>query len=186
MTLGRILLVVKRLGAACKGLALVEFALIAPVLVLLYLGTIEGTSAVRAYMKVNAATQAYADLIANQPSVTKSSLAHYCSSVKLVITPLDATTLSIASASVTNTNGVIAQDWHDIGQCGSGVGSIAGLTQATGLTPYNGDSAIVVKASYAYSSVIRLVLPGTQTLTETAAARPRQNSTVDCADCTQN
>ncbi len=186
MIRGRILLAMKRLGANCKGLALVEFALVAPLLIVLYLGTIEGTSAVRAYMKVNAATQAYADLIANQPSITKSSLAHYCSSVKLVMTPLDATTLSIASASVTNTNGAIAQDWHDTGQCGSGVGSIAGLTLAAGLTPYKGDSAIVVSASYTYSSIIRLLLPGIQTLTETAAARPRQNSTVDCADCQQN
>ena len=62
MIRGRILLAMKRLGANCKGLALVEFALVAPLLIVLYLGTIEGTSAVRAYMKVNAATQAYADL----------------------------------------------------------------------------------------------------------------------------
>jgi Flp pilus assembly protein TadG len=186
MIRGRIRPAMKRLGANCKGLALVEFAFVAPVLVLLYLGTIEGTSAVRAYMKVNAATQAYADLIANQPSVTKSSLANYCASVKLIMTPLGASTLSIAAASVTNTNGAIAQDWHDTGQCGSGVSSIDGRTQASGLTPYKGDSAIVVRASYAYSSIIRLLMPGIQTLTESAAARPRQNSTVDCADCSQN
>ena len=174
-----------------RGAALVEFAILSPLLVLLYLGTVEATSAVRAYLKLNAAAQTYADLIANQPSITTTSLANYCAGAKLVFFPLSSTQLSIAAASVSNTSGTKAQDWHDTSNCGAGVASITGLTLASCpgtncLIPNSGDSAIVVQAKYTYTSFLHYVLPITQTFTQVASARPRQNAKIPCSNCTAN
>ena len=178
----------------CRGAALVEFAVIAPLLVLLYLGTFEATTAVRAYMKVNAAAQSYADLIANQESITTTSLTNYCAGAKLALAGLNTSGLSLAAASVTadKTSGTPAQDWHDTTHCGTGIGSISGTTLAgtcpgsTCLVPNKSDSVIVVRASYAYVAFLHYILPASQTFAQTASARPRQDSTIDCSDCTQN
>lgn len=169
-----------------RGVAFVEFAVTAPIVVLLYLGTIEATSAVRAYLKFNAAVQTYADLIANQDSITKASLGNYCAGAALVMTGLNTSTLSIAAASVSNKSGAISQDWHDTSQCGTGVASIVGTTIANNLTPNDGDSAIAVQGRYTYTSFLHYVLPLTQTFSQTAAARPRDNATIPCSDCTKN
>jgi Flp pilus assembly protein TadG len=182
-----------RLGSDRGGAALVEFAIIAPLLVLLYIGTVESTSAVRAYLKLNAAAQAYADLIANQapnPGITTTSLANYCAGAKLVLFPLDTSKLSIAAASLSN-SGTPAQDWHDTVSCGTAVSSIAGLTLdpcpgSSCLVPNSGDSAIIVKASYSYTSFLHYVLPLTQTFTQVASARPRQNAKIPCSNCAAN
>ncbi len=180
-----------RLARDRRGAALVELAIIAPLLVLLYAGTVEATAAVRAYMKLNAAAQTYADLIANQPSVTTSSLANYCAGAQLVMSPLNAAQLSIAAASITNSSGTTAQDWHDTTHCGTGVSSISGTSLASCpgancLTPNSGDTAIVVQARYTYTSFLRYVLPLSQTFTQVTSARPRQNSKISCGSCTQN
>jgi Flp pilus assembly protein TadG len=182
----------RRLHAACgsrRGAALVEFALILPVMVFLFFGTFEATRLVRAVMKVGNATQTYANLVAADFSGTLAlaDLSNDCAGARLVLTPYAGAPFSAAIASVTNNSGTRSQDWHDITHCGSGVSSISGTSLApSNLTPNNGDSVIVVKAQYSYTSPITYLLPSSQTLTQTAFARPRNNSTLTCASCTPN
>jgi Flp pilus assembly protein TadG len=172
-----------------RGAALVEFALILPIMVFLFFGTFEVTELVRAYMKVGNATQVYANLVAADVSgsITLANLSDDCSGARLVMTPYASGSYSAAVASVTNNGGTASQDWHDTTQCGSGISSISGTSLApSNLTPSNNDSIIVVEGKYAYSWAVSYLLPASQTLTRTAFARPRSNATITCSTCTQN
>jgi Flp pilus assembly protein TadG len=109
----------RRFASSTRGIAAVEFAMIVPVLLLLFLASFDAGRAIAAYMKVKAATFTVA-AIANQyttstngiqtadmTTITGSSaavLAPYCSSVvcpQLVttITQVKATSLTVARVS---------------------------------------------------------------------------------------
>jgi Flp pilus assembly protein TadG len=172
-----------------RGAALVEFALILPVMVFLFFGTFEVTELVRTYMKLGNATQVYANLIAADVSgsINLATLSDDCSGAKLVLTPFAPGSYSAAVASVTNNGGTAMQDWHDTTQCGSGISSISGTSLApSNLTPNNDDSIIVVQGKYSYNWGVSFLLPAAQTLTRTAFARPRGNTTITCSACTQH
>jgi len=173
-----------------RGAALVEFALILPILVIMFLGTFEATRVVRTMMKVSNAAQAYANLIASPQvgSLSTSDLTNYCTGAQLVMTPFDGTLFSAAVASLSSSDGVTwSQVWHDTTHCGTGVSSISGTSLASGVTPTStGDAVVVVRAQYSYSSPISYILPQSQTLSDTAFSRPRSNTAVTCSSCTAN
>lgn len=172
-----------------RGGAVVEFAFILPLLVVLFLGTFEVTNLVRTMMKVSNAAHAYANLIAANTAgpVTLAKLSNACAGARLALTPFSAAPFSSVVASVTNNGGTISQDWHDTTVCNPGGLGISGTTIAPpNVTPISGDSIIVVTSQYTYSSPIAYVLPGGRTLRQTVFARPRINDTLSCSDCTQN
>ena len=172
-----------------RGGALVEFAFILPLLVVLILGTFEVTNLIRTMMKFSNAAQAYANIIAANTSgpMTLAKLSNACAGAQLVLTPFSATPFSAAVASVTNNGGTISQDWHDTTVCNPAGLTISGTSLApSNLTPNNGDNIIVVTSQYSYSSPIAYVLPAGRLLSQTAFARPRINDTLACTDCTQH
>ena len=156
-----------------RGVAVVEFAIILPMMAMLFLGTFEASRAVRAKMKASNAAQTIADLIAAQNSVSSADLVNYCNGAKAVMAPFSGTTLKAAIASVTN--GVV--DWHDE-SCG-GASAIASPTSiATSLNNGAGNSVIIVQTTYTYSSLLVYVLPASITMTQTAFGRPRNIDTI--------
>jgi len=175
----------RRFREARGGSVMVEFAFLAPVMAILFLGTFELTWAVRARMKVNNAAQTLALLIAAQTAVnTTTALPNFCNGAKLVLTPFSGTNFKAAVASVTNNGGTRAEDWHYEG-CGSATAISGSAGLVTSLLPNSGDSVIIVKATFTYSTPIRYILPSSTTFTMTSFARPRKNATVTCTSCTQ-
>jgi Flp pilus assembly protein TadG len=164
-----------------RGVALIEFAFVLPVMVLLFLGTFEASRAVRAKMKASNAAQSIADLIAAQNSVSTTDMANYCQGAKMVMLPFPGAPLKAAVASVTNG----ARDWHDE-TCGSATAIASPTSIATSLSNGSGNSVIIVQTSYTYSSFLAYVLPASITMTQTAFGRPRNIDTVACATCQQN
>lgn len=173
-----------------RGAAFVEFALILPILIIMFLATFEATRVVRTMMKVSNAAQAYANLVAAPQvgTLSASDLTNFCAGAQLVMTPFDGTLFSAAVASLSSSDGVTwSQVWHDTTHCGNGVSSISGSSLASGVTPTStGDAVVVVRAHYSYSSPISYILPQSQTLTDTAFSRPRANTAVACSSCTAN
>jgi Flp pilus assembly protein TadG len=64
--------IVRRFFVATRGVAAIEFAMIAPVLAVMFLASFDGSRAVAAYMKVRAATYALAS-VTNQYSIIQAS-----------------------------------------------------------------------------------------------------------------
>lgn len=166
-----------------SGLAAVEFALILPIMLLLFLGSFETTNLVLAHMKLEASAETAADLVAQTRVNTVLQSADFTSvtnAAKQILTPLPTSgaLLKIAFASVTYNTGSAVIDWH------TEVNSATPITTATipnnvslanlgNQTNGSTDSVIIVTLTYSYSSPFTYVLSSSYTLTESAFNRPR-------------
>lgn len=175
----------RRLAHRCRifgdqaGAVAVEFALILPVMLIMFFGSYEISNLLLADMKLTAAAQAAADLVATTPYLQASDFTDVTNAAAQVMTPFPtATQLKSAYASVTYSTGVPKIDWH-VEQNGASplsMGTIptgADMTQLGGTTYGSTDSVIVVELQYSYTAPISYVLKGNWTLTEAAFVRPR-------------
>lgn len=186
----------RRLAEDRRGTALLEAALIFPLMVTMLLGTFELSQYVRANGRVTNAASAIADLVAQQAStITGGSsgvLGNFCKAGKLMMAGFStsggagqAGAFSAAIASVTNNSGTAAVDWESDASCGIsatalGSGAVTLAKSPTNMVPNSGDSVIVVKVTYLYAGATQAILPGTFTLSQIAFARPRSGLTVTC------
>jgi Flp pilus assembly protein TadG len=162
---------IKKLIKDYRGVVAIEFALTAPIMVLLLVGVVELTNYMTAIRKVAAAAHTAADLVAQETDLTSSELSTIFQAARYVIDPLDDANLTLGAASVRydGDTGVASEDWT--GNYNSGSVSDS-ETLADGLGSA-GESIIIVTATYAYTPAFTLVLSGTYTITETSITRPR-------------
>ena len=161
-----------------SGLALVEFAVALPILLVLCLGGFEATTVVGAYQRVGKAAQTIADLVAQHNSVDSPTLSNFCTGAGLVMSPYPATTLAASVASVTRAaGGALTVDWQDV-SCGGAPAMASPTTVAASFVPNPGDSVIVVQASYTYTAATSFVLPSGLSFSQYGYARPRNVATV--------
>jgi len=170
----------RSLWRAERGVAAVEFALIVPTLMVLFIGTFEASNLIRVKMKFDAAAPAVASLVALQnPSKTGTLTSDFCSGAADMMAPFSTSGLNVQVASVTNYNGTTTVDWT--ANCGNMSNPKSATVLATGLVPSSGDSVIVVQTSYTYEAPISLVLKSSYTFQNVGYARPRDNSTLKYA-----
>mgnify|MGYP003393135567 CR=1 FL=1 len=160
-----------------NGSAAIEFALVFPVMVMMFMGMFEVPRYVSANMKLANVAQLMANLVAQQGNMTSALTTNFCTGGQMAMTPLSGTPLKVAIVSVTRGAASVTVDWQDTG-CGgaSAISGPAGLV--TTLIPSVGNSAIIVQATYTYNSPLAYVLSTTYTITQTAFARPRNVKTI--------
>ena len=82
----------------CRGIVAVEFAVIVPVMLVMYFGMEEFASAVAVNRKVTIVARTLSDLTSQSPSVQDADLANFAQTAKAILTPYDP---SILKSSVT-------------------------------------------------------------------------------------
>lgn len=162
-----------RMMRDCTGLAAVEFALIVPLLLLFYLGSVEATNMLTANRRVTAAAYTAADLAAQAASISNADMADIFSATSTIISPFPTGPLSVRITSVVaNASNSPRVAWSDGFQTTPrAVGSV--VTLPAGLvTP--GTSVIMTEVVYGYGSPVSSVVTDTVTFTETAYLKPRR------------
>ena len=179
------------------GSAAIEFALVFPIMATLFMGSYEITSVLLADMKLTAAAQTAADLVAqtfytldatgNPVALQQSDFNGFVNATQQVITPLPATAgngtslLKLAFASVTYNTATPVIDWHyETG--GATAISLAHVPNAQDLTKLGTastpESVIIVQAQYTYTSPTTYLLKTAFNLSESAFDRPRYETCV--------
>lgn len=149
------------------GVAAVEFALVAPVLIALWLGMTEFANVHLVARKANIAAQSVADLIAQERTATTGELDDVLQAATQIMEPFPIAPLSVQITSVVaDGNGVLSAEWEY-----PGVGGGAIPPEAVNLVGPD-ESVIVVTLSYQYQPILNSVV-GVITLSERAFARPR-------------
>jgi len=174
----------KRFRSDRRGLSAIEFALIAPVMILFYFGLAELCQAYMAQRRLAHTASAVADLVAQTDVVTKDELADITAMGPLIMKPFSASTLTTRIASVTrNAAGVDKVDWS----VASGPGVTAWAKQATVTVPADsiakGESLVMVETTFSYESPIKYVMKKAVIFSSTFYLRPRRVDTVGCKDC---
>lgn len=172
----------RRFGIDQRGVAAIEFALIAPVAIALYMGFAELTMAMMADRRVAHAAAVVGDLVAQSPTVAPSDLTDIFQVGAQIMSPFTATPLKMRLTSVVaDVNGVPTMAWSKgSGMTATPAGAVAGFPPAL-LAP--GDSVIQADVSYSYTSPLGFTLTAPVTFSNTFYLKPRQASSVACALC---
>ena len=168
-----------------SGVSAVEFALIAPILILMYFGLAELSQALTADRRVAHAASAIGDLVAQETSVTAADLTDVFAAGATILTPYPTTTLSMRVTSVTGDSmGAPKVTWSKA--TGTGMTKLTvgnSVTLPAGLVTAAGDNVIMSEATYTYTPLVGYVIKSSKNFTEKFYLRPRQAAAVSCADC---
>ena len=163
-----------------RGASAVEFALIAPVLILMYCGMAELTQAMMAQRRVSNITSSIGDLTAQASQTGPARTTDVFNIGAIIMTPFPTTGLKMCVASITSdATGKDTVAWSRASASGMSTCPAQGtvLTVPVGVLPAS-QSVIMARASYAYASPIKLVMPRNITFQRTFYLRPRKVDTV--------
>ena len=165
----------RRLARSEDGVALIEFALVFPLLISLFLGMVEFSEAFAVSRKLSNAAATVSDLVAQMPSVTTNDLNDIAQVAETLMAPYGANNLGLVITSVEANadNTATTAGWsyvHGTGASARTGGSA--VTLPTGLTEPNA-SVILAETTYQFRPTIGLYLTGVITLRGQAYFRPR-------------
>jgi Flp pilus assembly protein TadG len=158
----------------CCGNALLEAAIVFPLLIVLFFGVSELSEGFLASRRVVAAAYTAADLVARLQTVTSSDLVGLKSMIDETIKPLPVTTVGlVVSSVVADGNNITTVAWSEA--LGPGVTALtpsSSITLPAGLTLPN-TSVIVSQVSYTFQSTLSTMIVGGVQLQGQAYQQPR-------------
>ncbi|HEX4160119.1 MAG TPA: TadE/TadG family type IV pilus assembly protein [Rhizomicrobium sp.] len=167
---------------AKEGLAAVEFALLAPVLATLLMGTIELCNALECRQKVSSETSSVADLVAQTSSVSDADLSNIFSAGNSILYPFASGGVTVVVSSIVNQpTGANVVDWSKPYNGGTELQKGTQVTVPAGIIAPGG-SAIFVQVSYNYTSPIGQLIFGSIEMGDSFYARPRDSAKVTYTD----
>ena len=165
-------------AAAKHGSAAIEFAFIAPILILFYFATIELSLALEAKRKVTSTASTIGDLVAQTEQINTAEIDAIFEAADAIMQPLDVSAMELRVTSlVVNADGDAVVKWSRASNmtayaCGAEVDPPEGV-----LTP--GQSIIVAETAFIYTPPIGNYLTGDIALKDTFFLRPRLSIEVD-------
>ena len=163
---------------ATRGVAAVEFALLAPVLATLLMGTIELCNALECRQKVSSETSSVADLVAQASSVSATDLNNIFIAGNSILYPFAPSNVTVVVSSVVNQpSGADTVAWSVPYNGGTALQQNAQVTVPAGIIP-TGGSAILVQVSYNYTSPIGQFIFGSINMSDSFYCRPRQSTQI--------
>ena len=166
-----------RLGRDQRGVSAVEFALLLPLMLTLYLGAVEISQAIGIDCKVTLTSRTVADLASQISSLASSDMSNILAASSSVIAPYDSTKLKVTVSEVTiDSNSKATVTWScTLGGTAHAVGSAVTLPSALNVA---NTSLIWGEATYAYTPTIGYVVTGTLNLSDHIYMSPRVSSSV--------
>lgn len=175
---------IARLARDQRGVSAIEFAMIVPVLILLYVGTAEIGNALTIYRRTSQVATTAADLIAQVRSVTKTDIKDIQAASGSILTPYPTDPLKIVLTSVVaDDKNKTKVEWSCANK---GAAHVAGanFTLPAGLTEAD-SSVLVAEVTYSFTPLLGMTTffsPGSFDMTRTFYTRPRQSLKVTKTD----
>jgi Flp pilus assembly protein TadG len=163
-----------------RGLSAVEFALLLPLMLTLYLGGVEVSNGVALDRKVAITARTVADLASRMTSINNSAMTNILGASAAVVAPYPASqsVLSVTVSEVSiDSKGAATITWSDALYSGSAHTVGQTITIPSQLAVPN-TSLILGEVQYKYDPTFGYVLTGTMTLKSQMYMVPRLSSTV--------
>jgi Flp pilus assembly protein TadG len=160
-----------------RGVSAVEFALLLPLMMTLYLGTAEVSQGISADRKVTITARTVADLVSQVSSINNAGMTDILNASSSVMAPYTTTGLVVTVTSVNiDANSKATVSWSDsFNGTGRTVGSTVTLPAAL-VVPNS--SVIWSEVSYLYKPTIGYVLTGILTLKDQLYMAPRISTSI--------
>ncbi|MGD9783074.1 MAG: TadE/TadG family type IV pilus assembly protein [Hyphomicrobiaceae bacterium] len=166
----------RRLARSRDGIAAVEFAYIAPVLLIMLMGTFEISRAVSIDRRINTVSAMASELVAREDTIDNSGLEKIVQAMKHVMKPYDdnSVVVRIVAVRASNSNANDTRvEWsfeHSANGSSTPVSQCASYTLDQGLTS-KGTGVIVAEVGYTYEPVFNNFIYRGLDFTETNAAQ---------------
>jgi len=167
----------RRFAGDLRGVSAVEFALVLPLMITLYLGGVEVSQAITASRKATLVSRTVTDLASQVASISNASMNDILNASSAIISPFAPADLKVTVSCVTiDANGKATIAWSDtLNGTARAVGS--GVTLPSALNVAN-TSLIWSEVQYDYKPTIGYVITGTLSLKDQMYMRPRLSDTV--------
>jgi Flp pilus assembly protein TadG len=161
-----------------RGISAVEFAMVLPLMVTLYLGVVEVSQGVAAQRKVTLTARTIADIASQYTTVKNADMTNMMNAASSVLAPFNVGQLKVTVSAVSiDGNGVAKIAWSDT------LNGTARAVDATVTVPpalnVNNTQLIWSEVTYAYTPNIGTVITGTLNLFDQIYMRPRLSDTVN-------
>ena len=164
---------VHRFAAASDGMAAVEFAMVAPVMIIMYFGLTELADAYDANTKATAVASTAADLIAQEKVVCDAEMTDSFTALNAIMYPFPPNSMKIRISSlIDNGNGTVKVAWSDAQNMSPRVVN-SSVTIPAGLVT-TGGSVIMSEVEYTYNSPAPHFFPASVPMSDTYYLHPRK------------
>ncbi|MGE0230353.1 MAG: TadE/TadG family type IV pilus assembly protein [Flavobacteriaceae bacterium] len=171
---GRLL---RSFAKAREGVSAVEFALVLPILILLYLGGTELSHGITVDRKLTAMTSSVADLVSQAAIIEDDEMTGIFNAVSAILAPYDASDATVVVSSIkVDNNGVAKVQWSD-GFHAAKRATGSTVTLPSGIAE-NGTSIILAEGTFTYSPQFGAAFTGPLTLTDKFYLRPRVTDSI--------
>jgi len=165
-----------------RGVSAVEFAMLLPLMITLYLGGVEVSSAIAVDRKVTLVARTLGDLVAQSTSVNSTDMTNILNAASSVVQPYQSSLIQVTVSRVdVDANSVAKVVWSKT-KNGTARAANSVVTLPAALNTAN-TSLIWAESQYAYTPTIGYVITGTMTLRDQIYMRPRLSDTVACNAC---
>lgn len=170
-----------------RGVAAIEFAFIAPILLVMFFGTVEYTSAIAIKRNVTNMARTVSDLTSQAAVVTDTDFANFFAASNGIMTPYSATpvTTTVSLLYVDPSSGQVRVEWSK-GYNTTALSVGSPVTVPSGLISRDPTTNAVLAnqyliyshVTYVYTNATLVVLRSSITLSDDAYTRPRQTTCV--------
>ncbi|MCR5877720.1 TadE/TadG family type IV pilus assembly protein [Phenylobacterium sp. J367] len=161
-----------------RGLAALEFAIIAPFMVMLYMGLAELTLAMMAERRASHAASVVGDLVTQSSQMNTATITDIFNVGDAVLRPFPTATLKMRVTSVKADAAAVPKV---VWSRGDGMTALGAATTASAV-PANlllaGDSVVMTEVSYTWTSPLQEVVPLPRTFSQTYFFKPRKSPEV--------
>jgi len=172
----------RSIGSDERGISAIEFALIVPIMITMYVGVVEISHALTVDRRVTTVASVAADLVAQAEEVTEGDITDIFNAATSILQPYSSAPISIILTSVVaDENNNTTVGWSRAYN-GSAYAKNSDFTVPNGLTqPFS--SIIVAEVSYNYTPPIGEFITSTINMTDTFYLRPRRSLVVCLENC---
>jgi len=177
MTLQQLSIAVRRLPRDRRGMAAVEFAMILPLMLTMFLGAIEVTQGLATDRKIGLVARAVADLSSQSTSISNSEMTNILSASTSIMYPFSTAPLKIKVTAVNvNASGQATVAWGDaLNDTKRATGSSVSIPAAIAVP---NTQIIWGEVAYSYNPTFGYVLFSNINLSDQNFVRPRQSATI--------
>jgi Flp pilus assembly protein TadG len=161
----------------CRGVTAVEFAMLLPVMMTLYLGTVEASQGFATNRKVTITTHALADLTTQNTAISNADMSNILSAASAIIAPYKIANLqAVVSELSINAQGQASVAWSDtLNGTARAVGQVVNIPASLAVP---NSYLVLAEVQYSYNPTYGYVMTGTMTLSDQIYMRPRQSTSI--------
>jgi len=164
----------KRLARDCRGISAVEFALLAPVMIGLYLGCVEISDGVSADRKVSLTAATLSNLTAQATTISNTEMNNILDAAGMIMFPFSSTLKSTVTCLKMDANGQATVQWSATRNGAvKTVGSVYTFASTNAALAVPNSWLVLAEVTYAYTPTVGYTITGTLNLTDQMFMSPR-------------